>query len=157
MTMGPVTSSADETPVSVDEATTTPPGVEPKQIEGRSLGRIAWTRLKRDRIALAGAVVIIFLVLVAIFAGVINKFLGHPVNEFHPETVDPNLGGIPTPGTWGGISWNFLFGVEPPFGRDLFTQIIYGSRVSLVVALAATLVAVVIGVVLGIVAGYFGG
>jgi ABC-type dipeptide/oligopeptide/nickel transport system permease subunit len=157
MTMGPVTSSADETPVSVDEATATPPGVEPKQIEGRSLGRIAWTRLKRDRVALAGAVVIIFLVLVAVFAGVINKFLGHPVNEFHPEKVDPNLGGIPTPGTWGGISWDFLLGVEPPFGRDLFTQIIYGSRVSLVVALAATLVAVVIGVVLGVVAGYFGG
>jgi ABC-type dipeptide/oligopeptide/nickel transport system permease subunit len=157
MTMGPVTSSADESPVSVEEATVTPPGVEPKQIEGRSLGRIAWTRLKRDRVALAGAVVIVFLILVALFAGVINKFLGHPVNEFHPEKVDPNLGGIPTPGTWGGMSWDFLFGVEPPFGRDLFTQIIYGSRVSLLVALAATAVAVIIGVVLGVVAGYFGG
>jgi len=62
-----------------------------------------------------------------------------------------------SPGTWGGVSWDFLLGVEPPFGRDLFTQIIYGSRVSLVVALAATIVAVVIGVVLGVVAGYFGG
>jgi hypothetical protein len=82
MTMGPVTSSADESPVSVEEATATPPGVEPKQIEGRSLGRIAWTRLKRDRVALGGAVVIILLILVAVFAGVINKFLGHPVNEF---------------------------------------------------------------------------
>src|SRR5262245_47892147 len=146
--------------MAIDEVTPsveTAPVVAPKQIEGRSLGRIAWTRLKRDRVALAGAVVIIFLILIAIFAGVVNKFLGHPVNEFHPEKVDPNLGGIPTPGTWGGMSWDFLFGVEPPFGRDLFTQVIYGSRVSLVVALAATLVAVIIGVVLGIVAGYFGG
>jgi ABC-type dipeptide/oligopeptide/nickel transport system permease subunit len=126
-------------------------------VEGRSLGRIAWNRLKRDRLALAGGVVIVLLVLVAIFAGVINKFLGHPQNEFHPETVDPNLGGIPTPGTRGGMSWDFLLGVEPPFGRDLFTQIIYGSRLSLLVALAATGVAVVIGVVLGVVAGYFGG
>ena len=157
MTMGPVTSSADQSPVSVEEATSTPPGVEPKKIEGRSLGRIAWTRLKRDRVALGGAVVIVVLILVAIFAGVINKFLGHPQNEFHPEKVDPNLGGIPTPGTWGGMSWSFLFGVEPPFGRDLFTQIIYGARVSLLVALSATAVAVIIGVVLGVVAGYFGG
>ena len=157
MTMGPVTSSADESPVSVEEATATPPGVEPKQIEGRSLSRIAWTRLKKDRVALAGGIVIIFLIVVAILAGPINKLLGHPQNEFHPEKVDPNLGGIPTPGTWGGISKDFILGVEPPFGRDLFTQVIYGARVSLLVALAATLVAVIIGVVLGVVAGYFGG
>ncbi len=157
MTMGPLTSSADESPVSVQEATITPPGVEPKQIEGRSLGRIAWTRLKKDRVALAGGIVVIFLIVVAVFAGPINKLLGHPQNEFHPEKVDPNLGGIPTPGTWGGISKDFILGVEPPFGRDLFTQVIFGARVSLLVALAATAVAVVIGVVLGVVAGYFGG
>jgi ABC-type dipeptide/oligopeptide/nickel transport system permease subunit len=157
MTIGPMTTSADEVPVAVDEAASTPPGVEPKQIEGRSLGRIAWTRLKRDRVALAGAAFIVVLILVAVFADVINKFLGHPVNEFHPEKVDPNLGGIPTPGTWGGMSGHFLLGVEPPFGRDLFTQIIYGSRVSLLVGLAATVVSVVIGVTLGVVAGYFGG
>jgi ABC-type dipeptide/oligopeptide/nickel transport system permease subunit len=157
MTMGPVTSSADEHTPSVDEATSTPPGVSSKAIEGRSLGRIAWTRLKRDRVALAGGVIILFLILVALLAPVINKFLGHPVNEFHPEKVDPNLGGIPEPGTWGGMSKDFLLGVEPPFGRDLFTQIIYGARISLLVALAATVVAVVLGVVLGVVAGYFGG
>jgi ABC-type dipeptide/oligopeptide/nickel transport system permease subunit len=147
--------------MAVDEVTPsveTSPRSEPaKQIEGRSLGRIAWNRLKRDRVALAGAAIIIVLILIAIFADVINKFLGHPVNEFHPEKVDPNLGGIPTPGTWGGMSKDFLFGVEPPFGRDLFTQIIYGSRVSLVVGLSATLVSVIIGVVMGVVAGYFGG
>jgi peptide/nickel transport system permease protein len=157
MTMGPVTSSADQSVASIEEATSTPAGVSAKAIEGRSLSRIAWTRLKRDRIALAGAGVIVFLVLVAIFAEIINRYLGHPQNEFHPEKVNPNLGGIPEPGTWGGMSWDFLFGVQPPFGRDLFTQVLYGSRVSLLVALAATAVAVAIGVVLGVVAGYFGG
>src|SRR5690348_16042485 len=138
----------------VDEVSSgldTSPRIDPpKQIEGRSLGRIAWTRLKRDRVALAGAAIIVFLILIAIFADVINKFLGHPVNEFHPEKVDPNLGGIPDPGTWGGMSWHYLLGVEPPFGRDLFTQIIYGSRVSLLVGLAATVVSVIIGVTLGV-------
>jgi ABC-type dipeptide/oligopeptide/nickel transport system permease subunit len=157
MTMGPVTSHADETVPSVEEATITPPGVSAKAIEGRSLGRIAWTRLKRDRVAIAGAYVIVFLVLVAIFAPVINKFLGHPPNDYHQDKINANLGGIPEPGTWGGISRDFIFGVQPVTGRDLFTQIIYGARVSLLVALAATLVAVIIGVVLGVVAGYFGG
>ena len=44
-----------------------------KQIEGRSLGQIAWGRLRRDKVALAGAVFIIFLILVAIFAPLIVK------------------------------------------------------------------------------------
>jgi ABC-type dipeptide/oligopeptide/nickel transport system permease subunit len=157
MTMGPVTSHSDEAVPSVEEATSTPPGVSAKAIEGRSLARIAWTRLKRDKVAITGAFVILFLVVVAIFAPVINHFLGHPPNEYHPEKLDPNLGGIPTIGTYGGMSWDFLLGVQPVTGRDMFTQIIYGARVSLLVALAATLVAVTIGVVLGVIAGYFGG
>jgi ABC-type dipeptide/oligopeptide/nickel transport system permease subunit len=152
MTLGPVTSSTDVTPPAGEEA----PVGSGKAIEGRSLGRIAWTRLKRDRIALTGGGVIIFLVLVAIFAPVINKFLGHPVNEFHPEKIDPSLS-IPPVGTWGGISKDFIFGVQPVFGRDLFTQIIYGAQTSLLIALLSTLVAVAIGIVVGITAGYFGG
>jgi ABC-type dipeptide/oligopeptide/nickel transport system permease subunit len=155
MTVHDVTPSVETAPPI--DTPPTPPTPPARAIEGRSLGRIAWTRLKRDRVAVAGAVIIIVLILIAVFADVINKFLGHPVNEFHPETVDPNLGGIPTPGTWGGISWNYLLGVEPPFGRDLFTQIIYGARVSLLVGLSATVVSVIIGVVLGVTAGYFGG
>jgi ABC-type dipeptide/oligopeptide/nickel transport system permease subunit len=131
--------------------------VSPKEIEGRSLGQIAWTRLKRDKIAITGAVIIVFLVLVAIFAGVLNKFFGHPQNEFHQEKLDANLGGIPPIGTWGGMSTDFLFGVQPVTGRDLFSQIVFGARTSLLIALLATALSVFIGVTVGIVAGYFGG
>ncbi|WP_308441104.1 ABC transporter permease [Planosporangium mesophilum] len=148
-----MTSSTDVTPPAGEEA----PVGSGKAIEGRSLGRIAWTRLKRDRVALTGGGVIIFLILVAIFAPIINKFLGHPVNEYHQDKIDPNLGGIPPVGTWGGISSEFLFGVQPVTGRDLFSQIIYGSQTSLLIALLATLLAVVIGVVVGITAGFYGG
>jgi ABC-type dipeptide/oligopeptide/nickel transport system permease subunit len=150
MTLGPVTASTDATPAE-EEA---PTG---KAIEGRSLGRIAWMRLKRDKVAMAGGGLIVFLVLVAIFAPLLNKFFGHPVNEFHQDKIDPNLGGIPPVGTWGGISKDFLFGVQPVTGRDLFGQIIYGAQTSLLIALLATLLAVVIGIVVGITAGYFGG
>jgi N-terminal TM domain of oligopeptide transport permease C len=47
-------------------------------IEGRSLGQIAWMRLKRDRVAIGGGIVIVVLILVAVFAPLIVKLLGHP-------------------------------------------------------------------------------
>src|SRR5918997_526661 len=58
-------------------------------IQGRSLRQIAWLRLKRDRVALAGGGVVAGLILVAIFAPVIVAVLGHPPLEFHYEKVDP--------------------------------------------------------------------
>jgi ABC-type dipeptide/oligopeptide/nickel transport system permease subunit len=151
MTLGPVTASTDATPAE-EEA---PTGGE--AIEGRSLGRIAWGRLKQDRVAMTGGVVVILLVLVAIFAPVITALFGHPVNEWHQDKINPSLGGIPEPGTWGGMSGDFLFGVQPVTGRDTFTLIVHGARISLLVAFLATLVAVVIGVVFGVIAGFFGG
>ena len=124
-------------------------------IEGRSLGQIAWTRLKRDRVALAGGIFVIFLVVVAIIAPLIVNLLGHPPNEFHQELVDPDLQ-VPT-APFGGASWDFLFGVEPVNGRDLFSRILYGAQISLLIAFIATLISVVIGTAMGVTAGYFGG
>jgi len=124
-------------------------------VEGRSLGRIAWTRLKRDRVAMISAGIIVFLVLVAILAPVITKVLGHPPNEYHSNLVSEN-DSLPIAG-FGGITRHFLFGVEPVNGRDLFSRIVYGSRISLIIAFFATMLSVVLGVFLGVVAGYFGG
>jgi peptide/nickel transport system permease protein len=130
-------------------------GMPAKAIEGRSPGQIAWMRLKRDRLALAGGLVVIFLVLVAVCAPVIVHFFGHDPNEFHESMIDPNLG---TPkGAFGGISRDFLLGVEPTNGRDVFSRILYGARISLLVAFLAAMVSVVVGSVLGAVAGFVGG
>ena len=130
-------------------------GVEATAVEGRSLGQIAWLRLRRDKVALAGGVVVALLVLVAIFAPLIVRLLGHPPDEFHQQLIDPSL---QTPrGRWGGISWDFPFGLEPQNGRDIFSRILYGARISLLVAFLATVVAMVIGTVLGVIAGFFGG
>jgi ABC-type dipeptide/oligopeptide/nickel transport system permease subunit len=124
-------------------------------IEGRSLGQIAWIRLKRDRWALAGGVVVLLLILIAIFAPLVVKLLGHPPNEFHQATVDPSL---QTPiGKFGGISKDFLLGTEPVNGRDLFSRVVYGARISLLIAFLATVLSVLIGTFFGVVAGYFGG
>jgi peptide/nickel transport system permease protein/oligopeptide transport system permease protein len=126
-------------------------------IEGRSLGQIAWRRLKRDKIALAGAAFLVFLVLVAVFAPVIVKFLGDPPNQFHQNLIDTKGGTMAPLGRFGGMSWHHLMGIEPLNGRDIFSRVVYGARISLLIAIFATLVSVVIGTTLGIVAGFFGG
>lgn len=125
------------------------------KIEGRSLWQISWMRLKRDKVAIAGGFFVVFLILVAIFAPLITKLLGVTPNDFHQDLVDPSLQ-IPI-GKLGGISWDHPFGVEPVNGRDILARVVYGARISLLIAFLATLLSVVIGVVMGIVAGYFGG
>ncbi len=124
-------------------------------IEGRSLWQIAWRRLRRDKVAMAGAFIVIFFILVAVFAPLIVSLLGHPPNDFHEDLVDPDTA-LPI-GPYGGISRDFLLGVEPINGRDVFSRIVYGSRISLLVAFLATVLSVAIGTVMGVIAGYFGG
>jgi peptide/nickel transport system permease protein len=126
-------------------------------IEGRSLGQIAWRRLKRDKVALGGAVFLVFLILVAIFAPLIVKYLGDPPNEFHQNLIDTAGGTLAPKGAFGGMSWHHLMGVEPVNGRDIFSRVVYGARISLLIAIFATLLSVVIGTALGTMAGFFGG
>jgi peptide/nickel transport system permease protein len=125
------------------------------RIEGRSLWQISWMRLKRDKVAIAGGVVVILLILMAITAPLIVKVVGVTPNDFHQDLVGESTQ-LPI-GKLNGISWDHPFGVEPVNGRDLFARVMYGARISLLIAFLATLVAVAIGTVMGIVAGYFGG
>ena len=127
------------------------------EIEGRSLGQIAWRRLKQDKVAIAGALFLLFLVLVAIFAPLIVHYLGDPPNEFHQDLIDTAGGTLAPKGQFGGMSWDHLMGIEPLNGRDLFSRVVYGARISLLIALFATLLSVIIGTAMGTIAGFFGG
>lgn len=120
-------------------------------VEGRSLGQIAWGRLRRDKVAMAGGVIVMFLILVA----VVGPHLTQSPSVFHQDLIDPTFS-RPT-GPFGGISLAHPLGVEPVNGRDVLSRIVNGAAYSLVIAFLATFLAVVLGVFFGVVAGYFGG
>ena len=130
-------------------------GIEKSKIEGRSLGQIAWSRFKKDKVAVAGGVIVILLILLAILSRPLQALFGLDPNALNQDLIDPNTS-LPK-GDFGGMSWEHPLGVEPKFGRDIATRILEGSWVSLVVAFGATLLSNTIGAILGVVAGYYGG
>jgi ABC-type dipeptide/oligopeptide/nickel transport system permease subunit len=126
-------------------------GLGGKAIQGRSLGQIAWMRLRRDKVAMAGGVIVVLLVLLAIF----GPFFVQNPDTYHGNLIDPTFS-RPI-GPWGGISLAHPLGVEPITGRDMLARIVIGARYSLLIGFLATLLAVAVGVLMGIIAGYFGG
>ncbi|MDQ1532034.1 MAG: hypothetical protein QOE37_2139 [Microbacteriaceae bacterium] len=131
----------------------------PAAIQGRSLWSIAWRRLRRDKLAMAGGVVIILLVLVAIFAGVLSAMYGQDYTDQHnsgrDNLLDP-LTSMPK-GEMGGVSGTHWFGVTPVLGQDIFTMLMFGARTSLIIAGLATALSLVLGISLGLIAGYYRG
>jgi peptide/nickel transport system permease protein len=120
-------------------------------VEGRSPGQIAWGRLRRDKVALTGGAVVVFLILVAI----VGPHLTQSPNAYNQNLIDPTFS-RPI-GSFGGISIAHPLGVEPVNGRDVLARIVNGAQYSLLIALLATFLAVAIGVFFGVIAGYFGG
>jgi peptide/nickel transport system permease protein len=123
-------------------------------VVGKSPGQLFWMRFRSDRAALAGVAVIAILVLLALTAPLISRYVVHhgPYELFNqgPDSM-LNEFGLPK-----GPNAEFWFGADR-VGRDLFVRVIYGIRTSLIIALFATTIAVAIGVILGMTAGYFRG
>lgn len=103
--------------------------------------REVWRRLKRNKAAMCGLFILIFLVLIAIFADVIAPY-------GMDEQVLDNPFQKP--------SWEHPMGTDN-LGRDIMSRIIYGSRISLQVGILAVGIALVVGTILGSVAGFYGG
>jgi peptide/nickel transport system permease protein len=122
---------------------------------GRSLRQIVWGRLRRDRLAMLCLIVLVVYYLIAIFGPVVAGALGKDPYAFDPSAIS-DLAGRPI-GEWGGISGRHWLGVEWGTGRDIFSQLLWGVRISLVIATSATLLTTAIGIVVGIIAGYTGG
>jgi len=122
---------------------------------GRSLRQIVWARVRRDKVAVICLGVLIVYYSIAILGPAVAGMVGISPYELHSELIS-GLGGKPF-GEMGGISPEHPLGVEWGTGRDIFAQLLFGLRISLVIATSATLITVFIGTVIGIVAGYSGG
>lgn len=94
--------------------------------------------------------------LTALAAPLITWLADTSPTAFHGEAVDPALGGLPR-GAVGGISAEHWLGVEPVNGRDVLARVVYGARVSLLIAVFATALSVALGTALGLLAGFLGG
>jgi ABC-type dipeptide/oligopeptide/nickel transport system permease subunit len=108
--------------------------------EARPLRTDIWRRFRRNKLAMFGLVFLILLGLVALFAPLIAPY---SITERSTEFRQ-------------GPSLDHWFGTDD-IGRDVFSRIVYGARVSLRIGFAATAISLVIGLLLGAVAGFFGG
>src|SRR5918997_2629465 len=118
---------------------------------GKSPTAIAFARLRKDKVAVVGASIFLFFVLMAIFAPLLARLEGQDPTTLHQDLIDQS--GLPLIGP---TSEHWL-GVEPRLGRDLFARFVYGARPSLIVATSVTIITTIIGVVVGLVAGFSGG
>jgi peptide/nickel transport system permease protein len=122
---------------------------------GRSLREIVWARLRRDKVAMVCLVILGIYAFLAIFGPFLLGLAGFDPYKLDTAAIS-DMGGRPN-GEWGGITAKHPLGVEWGTGRDIFAQLVYGLRISLVIATSATLITVTLGTVIGIVAGYAGG
>jgi ABC-type dipeptide/oligopeptide/nickel transport system permease subunit len=120
------------------------------EIAARTPLALFWRRFRRDRLALASLVFIVFLVVLALAAPLVVKLLGLP----GPSVQNPNL--TDSFGSPLGPSAAHPFGVDQ-LGEDVASRVIYGTRVSLEVGILGTAVATAIGVVIGLLAGFYRG
>lgn len=106
-----------------------------------SPGRIAWTKLRKNVLAMVGLAVLILLILMSVGAPVLTSHNPNEIDMFSIEAA-PSL--------------KHILGTDE-LGRDVWARLLYGGRVSILVGVCATTVQVAIGITLGAIAGYFGG
>ncbi|MBE2196956.1 MAG: ABC transporter permease [Anaerolinea sp.] len=148
------THSKEAVPISLTETETQ---------KSQGLWMEAFKRLRRNRMALVGLGIISVIVFCALFAEVVapypydaqirkdNNAIPAWLPTFFP-TVKPK--GVE--GGYATVSDRYLLGADA-LGRDLFSRIIHGTRVSLAVALVGPLTSLLIGIILGSLAGFYGG
>jgi peptide/nickel transport system permease protein len=98
-----------------------------------------WSRFAKNRLALGGAIILGLLIVLALIGPLI---VGSPTAQDVRERLQPP-------------SWSHWFGTDE-LGRDIFTRVVHGARVSIVAGLIAVMVSLVGGILLGLTAGYVG-
>lgn len=135
-----------------------------KQVEkSRSPWMDAWRRLRRNRAALLGGIIILLNIVAALIAPMITNYTyeyqNYKATNSAPKWVTDVFPKMKPAGTEGGyvtINNDYLLGTDA-LGRDLWTRIVYGARISLSVAAIGPLTSLIIGLIVGMVSGYMGG
>ena len=129
-----------------DEATElpVPPGAgELASRPSRTLWGDAWHRLRKNKLAIAGLTWIVFVVLVTASADLwVPKYFADPTSTQYGSLESPSA--------------QHPFGTDR-IGRDVFSRVVYGARISLAVGILAVGISLVIGLLLGALSGYYGG
>jgi peptide/nickel transport system permease protein len=103
---------------------------------------LSWLRFRRNPLAMIGLFISLTLIFMSIFAPLLAPY--DPIVQSLPDRLLPPL----TPGHWMGTD---------DFGRDIYSRLLYGSRITLYIVMLVILTAPVVGLIIGTVAGYFGG
>ena len=132
-----------------------------KEITGKSPMQIAFGRLRRDKIAVVCAAVVVLFILIAAFAGPICAIFNVNTDTvLASERINILGGGLPKPEFGppvGPFTMAHPFGVAPNNGDDNLAYFVYGARTSLTISAIATIIAVILGITLGLLAGFLGG
>jgi len=127
--------------VAPGKSTASPADTKLQMRKQTNLWSDAWRRLLRNKLAVLGMTIVIIFLLLAIFADVIAPYR-YDKSDFAKTYQFPSL--------------EHPFGTSP-LGQDMFSRLIYGARVSMLVGVGAQLIVLAIGVPLGAIAGYYGG
>ncbi|MCA9968404.1 MAG: hypothetical protein KC423_29365, partial [Anaerolineales bacterium] len=130
--------------------TTTPPAVGMEEYVEPTWGSklaYVWRLLWRDKGGLLGMILFLLMVITAVFAPIIAPH----------DPLEQNLRDSKLPPAWyEGGNWDYPLGTDR-LGKDIFSRIVYGTRVSLTVAVFGVLIAGGLGLLAGLVAGFMGG
>lgn len=110
-----------------------------------SPGRVVWKRLKKNKLAVSGMIILIFMVIICVLGPIVLKL----TMGYTQETMDYDSA-LAGPGI------QHLLGTDD-LGRDILSRLLYAGRISLTVGIVAVAIEVIIGSVLGVVAGFYGG
>ena len=112
-----------------------------RKVKKSSQWRDVWRRLRKNRMAMFGLCVLVLLVFLAIFADVVAPY-GYDEQNYSQMLELPY--------------WQHIMGTDN-YGRDIFSRIVYGTRISLLIGFISLAISTVVGSILGACAGYFGG
>ena len=122
----------------------------------RTPGQIAWGRFKRNKLGVTAGILTIFFIFCAYAAPLITKLVGVDPYAIYLDKLNSALANAPI-GAFGGVSLEHPFGVTPEDGRDIFANILYGSRISFTIAIIVSVTTIGLGLLVGIAAGYYRG